>query len=480
MKKTRAHPAVYPSICLSTVPFLLGLFCVLLPLQAEAQSATDMAVLKGLAPVTTLSNTPGGIAALAANYTVTGGIQTGEIRQSTLLPFAEQQQQALRDAVITDKNLADLADGLGTTLGSAYLARAHYIDRTNFTKLSQEVTDVIAYANATTSANSNSGKYFFGNGTTDGKTPVSAEALAILTEIGGHFDIYGTNYNLPAKAAGADPNGNSRPFQTEGNISRIAGLDYFDVPADNVVYLRGPITNLTTSPSYPSGHSTYGYMGSLVLAVLVPERYQQMIARAAEYGNDRVILGAHYAMDVIAGRTLATYDLAHLLANDPIYVGRALNGITTIKDFQAAIKAAHASATAALQIACGNSIEVCAREDTGRLSNPARNEAFYAATQTYNLPVVYPKNAGRVEEVGNLAPEAGYLLTIAFPSLTLEQADQILTETEGPGGGFLDDGSSFGVYSRLNLYAAAGRAALLASGARRDDPSPQKNSTTHH
>ena len=29
-------------------------------------------------------------------------------------------------------------------------------------------------------------------------------------------------------------------------------------------------------------------------------------------------------------------------------------------------------------------------------------------------------------------------------------------------GGFLDDGSGFGVYSRLNLYAAAGRAAALS------------------
>jgi len=45
----------------------------------------------------------------------------------------------------------------------------------------------------------------------------------------------------------------------------------------------------------------------------------------------------------------------------------------------------------------------------------------------------------------------------------LEQADQILTETEGPGGGFLDNGTSFGVYSRLNLYTAAGRAAALSS-----------------
>ncbi len=69
------------------------------------------------------------------------------------------------------------------------------------------------------------------------------------------------------------------------------------------------------------------------------------------------------------------------------------------------------------------------------------------------------------ENVATLAPEAGYLLTIAFPSLNLAEADQILTETEGPGGGFLDNGvSSFGIYSRLNLYAAASLAAERAAG----------------
>jgi PAP2 superfamily len=480
MKKTRTHPTVYPAVCRSTLPLLIGVFSTLVPFQAKAQSVTDMAVLKGLAPVTVLSNTPEGRATLAANYTATGGIQTGEIRQPTLLPFMEQQQQALRDAFITEGNLADLADGLGTTLGSAYLARAHYIDRRHATNLSQKIADVIAYANATTSANSTSGKYFFANATTDGKTTVSADAMAILKEIGGHPDMFGTSYGLPAGAAGADAYGNSRPFQTEPNISRIVGLDYFNVPADNVVYNRGPITNLANSPSYPSGHTTYGYMGSLVLAVLVPERFQQMIARGAEYGNDRILMGAHYAMDVIAGRTLALYDLAHLLANDPAYVGHKLNDTPMIEDFQTSIKAARDDAIAALQTACGNTIEVCAHEDIGRLSNPSANETFYAVTQTYNLPVVYHKNAGRAEEVGKLAPEAGYLLTIAFPSLTLEQADQILTETEGPGGGFLDDGSSFGLYSRLNLYAAAGRAAVLASGTRGADLSSQKASATPH
>jgi hypothetical protein len=221
--------------------------------------------------------------------------------------------------------------------------------------------------------------------------------------------------------------------------------------------------NLTDSPSFPSGHTTYGYAGSLLLAILAPQRYQQMIARAAEYGNDRIIIGAHYAMDVIGGRTLAAYDLAHLLANDPAYVGQSLRRAPVVANYQAALKAAQADLITVLQAGCGDTIQICAREDTGRFSNPALNEAFYAVTQTYGLPIVYPKNADTVEDVGKLAHEAGYLLTAAFPSLSLEEADQILTETEGPGGGFLDDGSAFGVYSRLNLYAAAGKAAQRAA-----------------
>jgi hypothetical protein len=431
--------------------------------QTDAQSTTDTAVLKGLAPVSALSNTPAGRAALAANYTVTGGIQNGEIRQATLLPFTAQQQQALRDAFIASGNLSDLADGLGTTLGAAYVARAHYLDWTHFTKLSQPVTDVVAYADAITAADANSGKYFFANETSNGKTQVSDAEMEILKDVDGHADIFGTSYGFPAGSAGADAYGDSRPFQTELNVLQFIGRDYFNTPASNTVYNRGPVMNLINSPSFPSGHTTYGYTGSLILAILVPERYQEMMARAAEYGNDRIIMGAHYAMDVMGGRTLALYDVAHLLANDPAYVGLSVKNAPKITDFQSAIKAARADMTAALQASCGNTIEACAREDTGRLNNPATNEAFYSSTQTYNLPVVYAKNANTIEDVGKLAPEAGYLLTIAFPSLTLERADQILTETEGPGGGFLDDGSSFGVYSRINLYAAGGRAAVVTS-----------------
>ena len=456
-----------------TAGFAIGLLALTMG-GAGAQTAANMAVLRGLAPVSALSNSASGKAALASNYTVTGGIQTGVIRQPTLLPFAEQQQQALRDAFITDGNLAELADGLGMTLGAAYQARAHYLDRELFTSISKTVAEVIAYANSTSGSDSNAGKYFFGNGTTDGKKPVSDEALAIFTNVHGAPDPFGRSYGRPGGTAGADLYGDSRPFQTEPRTLPIVGPDYFNVPASNDVYNRGPIMNLIDSPSFPSGHTTYGYMGSLLLAVLVPDRYQEMVVRGAEYGNDRIIMGAHYAMDVLGGRTLATYDLAHLLANDPAYMNRPLKNIATmtttsepqvpqtIGDFRTTVATARSELTKALEAACGDTIAACARQDTGRFNAPAMNEAFYATTQTYGLGIAHPETADKVEDVGALAPEAGNLLTAAFPKLSLEEANRILTETEGPGGGFLDDGSAFGVYSRLNLYAAAGRAAALS------------------
>ena len=333
---------------------------------------------------------------------------------------------------------------------------------------------MIAYANSTSGSDSNAGKYFFANGTTDGKKPVSDEALAIFTEVHGSSDPFGRAYGRPGGTPGADAFGNSRPFQTEPTILPIVGPDYFNVPAGNEVYNRGPIMNLIDSPSFPSGHTTYGYMGSLLLAVLVPDRYQEMVVRGADYGNDRIIMGAHYAMDVLGGRTLATWDLAHLLANDPAYMNRPLRNVATmtatsrprvrpvIGDFRAAVGAARAELATALEAACGDTVAVCARQDIGRFNAPAMNEAFYASTQTYGLGIAHADTADTVEDVGALAPEAGNLLTAAFPKLSLEEANRILTETEGPGGGFLDDGSAFGVYSRLNLYAAAGRAAALS------------------
>lgn len=462
-----------------------AILCLLLPLPAGAQTATNLVALKGLAPVSALPGTSEGRAALEANLRVTGDIQSGAATQPHLLPFAEQRQLALRDCFITDGNATELADGLGSRLGEIYQARARYTDYKTFSNATQSVADLLGYTNNITKSDSNAGKYFFANGTTDGRTPVSQAAAAIFAARGGAADVFGKAYDRRGGSKGSDAFGNARPFQTLPLLTAYRGNDYFGNVSHSLDWLHGPSQNLTDSPSYPSGHTTYGYTESLVLALLVPERYQQMIARAAEYGNNRIVVGAHYAMDVLGGRAVALHAVAHLLANDPAYVGQirrnpavvgemspSTNDAVAITDYPAALATARTDLARLLAEACGDALAACASQDTGRFRDAAANEALYDATQTYGLPVVHAATANTVEDVGKLAPEAGYLLTAAFPSLTLAEANAILTETQGPGGGFLDDGSAFGVYSRLNLYAAAGKASALA--ATRRGPAPTR------
>ena len=416
-------------------------------------SVTNLNALHGLVSLTTLGNTDAGEAALASNFTITGDIQSGVAHQPLLLSFADQEQQALRDALITGVAY-ELADGLGNKLGVAY-QKTISADCKTFTSKLPAVARLIGFANATSHADSDASKYFFANGTRDGREPVSEEARLILTDVSGTTDVFDRAYGPPVGTA--NPFGNSRPFQTEPHFTEYAGKDFCGSETTNTENLK----HLAANPAYPSGHTVYGYMELVLLALLVPERYQQMVTRAAEYGNDRIVLGSHYAMDVLAGRTLALYDLAQLLANKPGYVGVKREDVE-IGDFPKALADARAELAAALEKACGGKIADCAGQDQSRFADSAMNKAFYEATQTYGLPVVFANNAQTSHDVAKLAPEAGYLLTAAFPNLTLAQADAILTLTQGPGGGFLDDGSAFGVYSRLDLYKAAEQAAALS------------------
>jgi membrane-associated phospholipid phosphatase len=431
---------------------------------ALAQSATNLQALQGLAPFSTLGNTQAGRAALAANYSVTGAIQTGTDNQPGLQSFPAQQAQALRDAFITAADAYELADALGTKLGRAYQALAS-TDGDKTSRLAATVPSfatLIAYTATLTGSDSNAGKFFFADAkqkTVGPAVPVSAAGAAILKNAGGMTDVLGKTYGLPAGAKGADPYGDSRPYQTEKTLLKYADPDFFGAPSGNADYLFGPAQDLEKSPAFPSGHTTYGYTESMLLAFMVPSRYPQMVLRGAEYGNSRIVLGAHYAMDVIAGRTLAYYDLAQMLAGNPVYVGQT-EGKARITNYPAALTAAKIALNAALTQECGAPVAACAAADSSRFANPAVDSAFYESTQTYGLPEVFP---AKREIVGVKAPEAGWLLKAAFPKLSLAQADRILTETEGPGGGFLDDGSGFGIYSRLDLYKAGLKAEAMTA-----------------
>jgi membrane-associated phospholipid phosphatase len=453
-----------------------GIFLVLFvaavvsPRVVSAQAEVNLPALRGLAPFSVLPNTAAGQAALESNYVVTGAIADGTAKQAALQASALQRDQALEDAFITSGNASELADGLGTQLGTEYQVAAVYTSgddgaTSSFTSVSPQLAALFAYTAGVTGADAAAAKFFFANATvvSHGEAgPLSKDGASILSAAGGVSDVYGRAYHRPAGSKGADPYGNSRPFQTETSFAPFGGLDYFGELSKNADYLEGPAQNLVESPAFPSGHTTYGFTEALLLALFVPQRYPQMIVRGAEYGNSRIVMGAHYAMDVIGGRTLAYYDVAHLLAQDPAYAGGQADGAIGVAGYRAAVIAARSDLTKALLAGCGSSIAQCASVDSGRFSDGAKDAAFYETTQTYGLAAVYDATAHKSEDVAALAPEAGYLLSVAFPGLTLAQADGVLTKTEGPGGGFLDDGSAFGVYSRLDLYKAALMAQSLA------------------
>jgi acid phosphatase (class A) len=56
--------------------------------------------------------------------------------------------------------------------------------------------------------------------------------------------------------------------------------------------------------SYPSGHATMGYSLGIVLAALMPEKSQAILARAADFAYSREVCGDHYHSDVEASHAL--------------------------------------------------------------------------------------------------------------------------------------------------------------------------------
>lgn len=72
---------------------------------------------------------------------------------------------------------------------------------------------------------------------------------------------------------------------------------------------------LRKNGSYPSGHTSIGWATALVLAEINPARKAEIIQRGYDFGQSRVICGAHYQSDVDAGRVVGAAVVAALHAD---------------------------------------------------------------------------------------------------------------------------------------------------------------------
>jgi acid phosphatase (class A) len=80
-----------------------------------------------------------------------------------------------------------------------------------------------------------------------------------------------------------------------------------------------PCVSKPGNASYPSGHSTVGYVLAIVLAQIVPEKRAELFARAQEFAVNRVVGGVHYRSDIDAGRTCGTL-IAAAMSKQPRFL----------------------------------------------------------------------------------------------------------------------------------------------------------------
>ena len=77
-----------------------------------------------------------------------------------------------------------------------------------------------------------------------------------------------------------------------------------------------PLVRRPANAAYPSGHTAFGYEMASILGAILPERRDELLGRAAEYGESRVIVGVHYPTDVASGREAGLQVFAALLKDE--------------------------------------------------------------------------------------------------------------------------------------------------------------------
>lgn len=350
---------------------------------------------------------------LAVYSNPTIGILSGFLELWT--PGSSWNDGTKLNSSVLDANIQYVAD-IAATRTAEDEEMAYYVDRTNQTYGATEGLGALAevyraksgtYTTITSiPADATTVKYNDGNGANKGGDSDS--------ELGKMVDLIGTvrgNYasTTPAKSFYSY----MRPFRWLDTSVIVPTL----VPAMS--------TTPATDGGFPSGHTNASYLAALSLAYAVPERFQELLTRASEMGNSRIVAGMHSPFDVMGGRVMATALAAATLA-DP--------------DNAELKQDAYDQAHEVLLTETGTA------ED--RFSDYEQNKAQFTQRLTYGFeqinstvqPMVVPKGA----EV---------LLETRLPYLNGEQRRAVLATT-GLASGYplLDDPEGWG---RLNLFAAA-------------------------
>ncbi len=195
-----------------------------------------------------------------------------------------------------------------------------------------------------------------------------------------------------------------------------------------------------TDGGFISGHSAEGWRDALAMAYVAPERFQEIISRAAELGENRIMAGMHSPLDVMGGRIQAVAVAAYNMnkASNATLKTTAYNQAHTWLEAQAGVSTA----------ADLNTVAHSGTTATDRFADYATNKANFAKRMTFGFSPIASTTVAPVVPKG-----AEVLLETRLPYLSSAQRRVVLKTTEMSSGyPVMDDAEGWG---RLNLFAAA-------------------------
>jgi autotransporter-associated beta strand protein len=204
----------------------------------------------------------------------------------------------------------------------------------------------------------------------------------------------------------------------------------------------------TTDGGFPSGHTAEAWRNTLAMAYLVPQRYQELVARAMEMGENRILAGMHSPLDVMGGRVQATAVVAYSLNSAAYYTGTVKAAAFTQAQQYLISQAGVADAVALNAYARTPKTTDPAATDYDRFSDTAAWRKTYSQRLTYGLGAT-----GTAGQPATVPKGAEVLLETRLPYLSAEQRRVVLKTTALDSGNPLgNDGEGWG---RLNLFSAA-------------------------